>query len=578
MLGRCIVPATTYLLLVWETLSIIATGSVAVNVNVEFEDVRFLRATSMTPGQKIDLNIMVHHGSGQFEITENSAAVVTGLVRLGAEVNDDDDQSINNMQKSKLPMLDKKSFYKELRLRGYHYQNLFQGVEEASGDGLCGKIKWNDNWPAFMDCMLQLNILANDSRSLYLPTRIRRVQVNSMKHTKALTNLEDDSNILPAYYDSELKLIKCGGIEIYEMVANSVVRRKPPGRLSLEDYRFLPLIPSETLTLTDGARVITQLIIENTIETSKLKIVEVDSTLANPIISAFDDVISETPLIKAELHLITDRDVQFDGINKTNEEIMKINDKTLTIGLDCLMNGEILNAIDERCFLLSRQTDNATFTDIPNSFNLISAIPTENETLVLIQRQWNEEIKSKPNVIEILSTDNHFQWIDALKASIQSKPTILVAQNDATPGLLGLVNCLRREPHGERIRCVIIMDRLTTKFSLDNQFYVNQLDLGLAINVYRNSVWGTYRFLKLKQHSQEVTRSGHVYANVQRIGDLSSFDWFYGSLSNNDDDLVNIHYSSINFRDIMLASGRLSIEFCRLSRTSSDCVLGKDYG
>lgn len=100
-------------------------------------------------------NFKVHFGSGQFEITENGITVVSGVVRdventestVPAEQFEEDDCTI----------LDKKDFYKELRLRGYHYQHMFQGIEKARGDGRQAIIKWFDNWPAFLDSMLQVN-------------------------------------------------------------------------------------------------------------------------------------------------------------------------------------------------------------------------------------------------------------------------------------------------------------------------------------------------------------------------------------------------------------------------------------
>lgn len=580
--GRCILPATTYLELVWETLSMVTTGSIYSTVNVEFEDIRFLRATSMTPGQHIDLTIMIHYGSGQFEITENSVTVVSGLVRLvqnnltNSSVEEEPPVVLN------YPVLEKKEFYKELRLRGYHYNGLFRGVEEARGDGLRAKIKWNDNWPAFMDCMLQLNILAKDSRALYLPTRIRKIRVNSMKHTEIIGNLGGNNALLTATYDPELKLIKCGGIEIYEMIANSIVRRKSPGLEVLDAYKFLPLMPSETLTTADGLRVIIQLILENSKNSLKIDIVEVDNENASPIISLFNGIIAETPLIKAELHLLTGREINLDNVSTKNERVFKLKGNLLTIALDCLNNPsyakETLASIEEGSFLLSRQLGSTSFTNIPHGFVLITAVPTAIETLVLLQRAKPILISEQPVIIEVLSTDLSYEWLDSLRSSIRNGPVVLVAQNDPYPGLLGLVNCLRREPDGQNLRCLIIADKRAPKFSLDNSLYRNQLNLGFAINIYRNTVWGTYRFLKLRQHLQVIPRIGHFYANVQRLGDLSSFDWFSGRLVNSSvENLVNIHYSSINFRDVMLATGRLPPEICGESRTSHECLLGLEY-
>lgn len=52
-------PGTTYLQLVWDTLAMMTKGAISPIINVEFEDVRFLRATTIGPGQKIDFTIMV---------------------------------------------------------------------------------------------------------------------------------------------------------------------------------------------------------------------------------------------------------------------------------------------------------------------------------------------------------------------------------------------------------------------------------------------------------------------------------------------------------------------------------------
>lgn len=69
--GRVLFPATGYLQLAWETLAMMK-GPIFFDTNVEFEDVRFLRATGVQKGQLIEFNIMVHIGTGRFEITENS--------------------------------------------------------------------------------------------------------------------------------------------------------------------------------------------------------------------------------------------------------------------------------------------------------------------------------------------------------------------------------------------------------------------------------------------------------------------------------------------------------------------------
>lgn len=123
----------------------------------------------MTKGQPVEFNIMVHTGTGRFEITENSTAVVTGKITAVEKMAPLTD--LGPLPNTDFPIMQERDFYKELRLRGYHYSGAFRSVVEARADGLSGKVKWDLNWISFMDCLLQINILAKDSRSLLLPTR-----------------------------------------------------------------------------------------------------------------------------------------------------------------------------------------------------------------------------------------------------------------------------------------------------------------------------------------------------------------------------------------------------------------------
>lgn len=63
---------------------------------------------------------------------------------------------------------------------------------------------------------------------------------------------------------------------------------------------------------------------------------------------------------------------------------------------------------------------------------------------------------------------------------------VIYNQNEPLNGLLGLVNCLRREPGGEVIYGLLIADSAAPAFNPDLDFYEEQLDKDLAINVYQN--------------------------------------------------------------------------------------------
>ncbi|WP_407809578.1 hypothetical protein, partial [Staphylococcus aureus] len=56
--------------------------------------------------------------------------------------------------------------------------------------------------------------------------------------------------------------------------------------------------------------------------------------------------------------------------------------------------------------------------------------------------------------------DKNYSWVEELKEALYNNPESsksnvwLVAEDCTTNGIIGMVNCLRREEGGEKIRCV----------------------------------------------------------------------------------------------------------------------------
>lgn len=117
--------------------------------------------------------------------------MVTGIVRLPADVQSekltlqcsDDDQPEE---------LDTKDVYKEFRLRGYQYSGLFRSIKSATFDGTKGTIRWNSNWVAFMDNMLQMKLLGLDTRGLLVPTRIQKLVIDTKEHSRQIRSMPFD--------------------------------------------------------------------------------------------------------------------------------------------------------------------------------------------------------------------------------------------------------------------------------------------------------------------------------------------------------------------------------------------------
>lgn len=81
---------------------------------------------------------MVQKGSGNFEIVEGGAAIVTGKIYVPDNINKEMvnlDPPDDEIDPSQLPMTSK-DFYKELRLRGYNYKGLFRSITQANNEGM----------------------------------------------------------------------------------------------------------------------------------------------------------------------------------------------------------------------------------------------------------------------------------------------------------------------------------------------------------------------------------------------------------------------------------------------------------
>ncbi|KAF7409679.1 hypothetical protein HZH68_004060 [Vespula germanica] len=179
---------------------------------------------------------------------------------------------------------------------------------------------------------------------------------------------------------------------------------------------------------------------------------------------------------------------------------------------------------------------------------------------------------------------NEFDWLHKVhyilarneERKIQNTRIILVEEGNFQSGLLGFINCLQKEPGGDIFRAVLIQDLNAPKFSLNLPLYSKQLEMDLVTNVLRpGNVWGSYRHQLLP--SRQPKLSYHAIIKQLVRGDLSTIRWVEGPITKDyqDEGLISIHYASLNFKDVMLPTGKIEPEGC--SRKDRDCVIGFEY-
>ncbi|XP_066251999.1 fatty acid synthase-like, partial [Euwallacea similis] len=584
--GRILFPATSYLFLVWTVLADMHEIDIE-KQSIVFENCRFLRACQLTRNAKnyLKLTVMLQKRSGLFEITENDVVIMTGTVCDGnKDIRLNLPQNIEEMNGDSLSL---KDIYKELRLRGYNYKGDFKGLTQCNSSVTHGKAKWLGNWVSFMDTILQMKILGEDTRLLYVPTRFSKVIINPVAHLEEVRKQRlisrDETVELPVYIDYTSGVISSGGIELRGLLASSISRRKPTAFPILEKYVFVP--NEGTLNLESAIRLFMQLALEHHCGLKVTVIELIDEATEEdlqPIGPIINDVLGDQPLVHANVTILSSKNIET-NVTVENTNLKDITDTSVAVASRLLSRTsifqKILNATKETAFIITREPLGLNVEEHSlqqRNIEIFSVIQTDKEKLLFLKKKGNP-IKSKPVFINISCQDNDFKWLNQVKAKIKKhQEVVLWSQNEALNGLIGLVNCIRKEPETQNIRGVFIVDTAPS-FDPTLPFYKNQLEKKMALNIFMNGSWGTYRHFLL-ENLQEIENE-YCYVNSTVRGDLSSIKWIEGPLShvNQPENTVKVCYAALNFRDVMTASGRINVDVITRDRREQECVQGFEF-
>lgn len=183
------------------------------------------------------------------------------------------------------------------------------------------------------------------------------------------------------------------------------------------------------------------------------------------------------------------------------------------------------------------------------------------------------DLKAKEQKI-VYATEHNYKWVDQIKAELENADKLIenvniwvVANDSVNNGLVGLITCLKLEQNGSRIRSIFtanLSQLANQKVDFTKAPFSQLLETDLVSNVLtESSANSSYRHLTLQNIDNEISKqTKHAFLNVLTRGDLSSLRWFESANKNFDpknsanDYLCHVYYAPLNFRDIMLASGK----------------------
>ncbi|CAD6242162.1 GSCOCG00009427001-RA-CDS [Cotesia congregata] len=606
--GRVLFPATGYLTIVWKTFAKLH-GKDFEKTPVILEDVQFHRATIMPKEGPVRFLINIFEGTGAFEICEGGSPAVTGKIRESENIQKDQLNLPVPTVKSESDLLNLTTgdVYKDLRLRGYDYNGIFQGIKSSDNRGTVGELAWVKNWISFMDCMLQFSILGKDTKDLYLPTRLQYAAINPVAHLEAAEALEEESGF-PVYSYPDISIIKAGGVELRGMKASLAPRRQQTQSAPKhERYVFIPyenaqtLVEDPTKARTHALTVLLQTIVEN-LGVMKVKGVEAagersaEALLAPSVV----DILLSEPALSVDMQVAATSPENYTAnleqwdIKTVAKDLTKTpvgQDLHFVIGADVLSNGNasglanLVASIKPGGFVILEETGTPQKSYLKNSGLVLAASQSSPGKSYLLLKKIEDT--SEPIIIQI--TEKNFSWLEGVKAALKKSETenqkiLLVSQGEELLGLIGLMTCIRREAGGQNARYVFIQDKNAPKFALSNSFYSSQLNKQLTSNVLKGNQWGSYRHLRMdSQTDVSSLQVEHAYINALTRGDLNSLRWIEGPLSfyqpekYPDSELCHVYYAPLNFRDIMLATGKLPPDALPGDLAGQDCILGLEF-
>ncbi|XP_070508377.1 fatty acid synthase-like [Chironomus tepperi] len=579
--GSVVFPASGYLHLAYRIAAAHYKKRIE-DLDIEYEDVKFLNACFLSVDKNTVLNITYQSGDGRFEIREGKTLMCTGFIRPTTAALTPFEKAENDS----VPTMTGDDLYKELRIRGYHYEKSFKSVVSVKADGSEVNIRYKHNLIQFMDALAQGVVIQKDLKTVVVPSSCRRIILKPKEIAESFQRLYDTTGevVATAYYIKHLDMLRCDGMEFRGMGYLPIPKRTQPGKLALANYKFIPHNPTPVMSQHDGISLCMRLSLESN-HTISIRIVEIDSGDGKLILdSNFSAIFDIAPVTGADLIYVTDREVEDKPTAvevKKIAEFESITNVDFIISSNCTNNEEFLTKVQDKlidgAFLISLEPKSFELPqNLTDNFKFIAKIQLEDKNLILLK------FMSKPYQIPsaaIKITSNDFSWLDKVKETIKTEPTILYSEGENESGILGLVNCIRREPAGKDVKCVFIDDPTAPKFGVENEFYRKQLEKGMAMNVYRDGQWGSYSHFHLSpQLLSNITSDTIAVAEIPTRGDFSSLKWFESPLKyGNKDEFITIHYAALNFRDIMLASGRVPVTLLGESRMDHQQILGCEF-
>jgi len=523
------------------------------------EEIMSCNTNSNSSEASTTLEIIISPISGYFEVTECQKLLMSGKISKLSEdimVQQLGGPTLPAVSLTEMKLA-KQDIYKELSLKGYELGNHFQSLCEANLNLSAGRIQTEVDtatmWVNFLDAPFHLGLLHQESYA-------RPVSFQSLELNPCNTKLAGQRPTSTLQWTMSGNVYHIAGMKLTGLEFAQIPRRALDLQPRIESYTFQPyfqyILEAGNSSLTH-AKAMLDIVLENTYHGRKVSILQIlkqdsDSERSSSLVCEVNEIAKLIPTFEIEHDLVVVGSLTPTEVAKTT----KLETITNIFSTDSLMSHlppqmssktydvliaenvgpasilttvtpHLLSIIRPSGFLLLKESLSVYSTNKGDSPQKCISNDLENLNFHCVARKHCSSLEDDSQCVLLLyhhvpttdipDTDIAFvhvediemcpslPWVADLQNLLSTRGSLSVPSKiyciselyDENPsGLIGMVNCLRLESCGDKLRCLYLFNTIWEDFRLTSTWQkIKTADL--LMNVIKNDQVGSFRHLPL---------------------------------------------------------------------------------
>ncbi|CAH0723013.1 unnamed protein product, partial [Brenthis ino] len=525
---------------VWDTLAMIL-GVEKKQLSVQFTDIQFFTQPILYKQRNLRLNIALHRGNGRFEVLDESTTIVKGYIT--GELKEDKQYKVNLNCKEEM-QLKSDDIYKLFSIRDYNYSGVFRSIYNASLSLSEANIKWEDNWVAMIDSMLQLNALRRIHETVSQPHFIRKIIINVNEHFDEMYEI-DGIKVTPARIFDVHDYTRCGGIIMHNIRFHDLPTVYK--NVGLKTLKFIPHFSTNTIDKASALSTYIQISAEN-LNKHDLNIMEIIENSVSEFVDT-NQILTEIPGIQANYSVITRDRLKTSHIASLGE-------------IDLLLVSNLFDK-DDLCQMLHRVLRCDTFVvnygkykaeisrDRPSSLYQSICTHTIGSTVLELVLWRPTESKVGTSAVTVY-TESDFALLNSRITAIPLNQKLVILTS--YPPLASLKTAVKKWRKKDNRKINLIMNN--EFFSTSNLDKIPLTDI--AVNILHKGAWGGEYYLPAKEISSKEGLG--LELNIRQLGDLDSLHWTELPEPRGAGINVKVHFAGINIVEVQNKIGVISCD------------------